>query len=601
MIAGVLLLCCLPGQGQGQGQGQSRRNKTPSTRLAAERKKQAQSLLIALAGEVRSFQDQTLRARLLARIAEALWEADAEQGRSLFIKSWEAADSADASDSEKSSQRSTNVRRDTLVVIAQRDRVLAEELLEKLRADETANAKGATESTPWTLQNALQQRLDLADRLLRAGDTQRAAEFADPALSNVTVSTIDFLTVLRDKDPAAADARYARLLQQAAVNQSADANTVSLLAAYVFFPRLYLFYDEEGAGGGSWQTPQPPPANVSPELRLMFFKTAAEIMLRPLPPPNSEQVAALVPARFMLMRRLMPLFDQFAPRELTDQIQAQFEVLNSQVSERLREAEDELTERGITPEKTDVEQQQSLLDQIERAGSSDERDYLYFKLASLAAGREDSDARNYVSRIADTDFRKQAQQWIDWELAGRAVKRKNVDVALEIIRTSEMSHIQQVLILTRCARLVDRERASTLLDEATAAARRLDSLEDRARALLAIANSMSAVDPVRVWETLFEAVKAANSSDTFNGDNGILPLSLRTKHEIYMSNDSFPEFEIKGVFGEVAGKDFDRAVQLAHGFQRGPARANATIAICRAVLNERQTTPGSKSSPAAKK
>ena len=47
------------------------------------------------------FSDQTLRARSLARIADALWQVDAEQGRLLFRKAWEAAEVADQESDRK--------------------------------------------------------------------------------------------------------------------------------------------------------------------------------------------------------------------------------------------------------------------------------------------------------------------------------------------------------------------------------------------------------------------------------------------------------------------------------------------------------------------
>ena len=47
---------------------------------------QARSLLIALSSDARTFNDPTLRARSLARIADALWTVDAEQGRLMFRK-----------------------------------------------------------------------------------------------------------------------------------------------------------------------------------------------------------------------------------------------------------------------------------------------------------------------------------------------------------------------------------------------------------------------------------------------------------------------------------------------------------------------------------
>ena len=46
-----------------------------------QRKALGLSLLVSLANDARNYQDQRLRARTLSRIADALWEADPEQGR----------------------------------------------------------------------------------------------------------------------------------------------------------------------------------------------------------------------------------------------------------------------------------------------------------------------------------------------------------------------------------------------------------------------------------------------------------------------------------------------------------------------------------------
>ena len=84
----------------------SQKTKTPDAKLEAERiqkerQAQARLLLISLASDARSFRDQALRARSLARIADALWEVDAEQGRTLFRKAWEAAEIAQREANER--------------------------------------------------------------------------------------------------------------------------------------------------------------------------------------------------------------------------------------------------------------------------------------------------------------------------------------------------------------------------------------------------------------------------------------------------------------------------------------------------------------------
>jgi hypothetical protein len=66
-----------------------------------ERRAKARALLVALSSDARTFHDETLRARSLARIADALWQVDAEQGRLLFRKAWDAAEVADIESDKK--------------------------------------------------------------------------------------------------------------------------------------------------------------------------------------------------------------------------------------------------------------------------------------------------------------------------------------------------------------------------------------------------------------------------------------------------------------------------------------------------------------------
>ncbi|HKP84045.1 MAG TPA: hypothetical protein VJT69_18655 [Pyrinomonadaceae bacterium] len=573
------------------------RIKAGADNLATDRIKQAHSILITLASEAGSFRDQKLRARSLARIADTLWEVDPEQSRSLFRKSWEAGETADAdSGSYNLGEEPSNLRREILTLVAKRDRSLAEEFLQKLEAAQEATiTQPVSETRSSELPAALQQRLNLAENLVRSGDIKRALEFADMALGNVSTSTLDFLTLLRDKDPVAADTRYTIMLRQTGSNPLADANAISLLASYVFTPRMYVTFNRQGGADASWTRTIFPPANVSPQLRLMFFQVAHSVLSRPSLPPDQDQTTTGIPGKFMVVRRLMPLFEQYGPAPLADAMRGQLEALNALVSEGVRASEKEWAERGIAPEKSLAAQEEPLLDQVERANSSDERDALYFKLASVALSKDDQNARNYVSKIADAEFRQQAQRWIDWALAVRAIKKKKADTALELARTVELSHLQRVWILTQSAKLlvsIDREKSLSVLEQALAESRRLESSEDRPRALLAIANAVMVIEPTRVWDTIFEAVKAANSSEGFSGEDGLLSVSINNKKQILAKKfDYVPDFEIKGIFSEIAKKDFDRAVQLAHGFQREAARANATIAICRHLLNDKLTRP----------
>jgi hypothetical protein len=333
-------------------------------RILRERRANAQSLLISLASDADRYGDSKLRARTLARIASALWDADAERARALFRKAWDAAESVDQEAQRKlqeeikeqqakrgsyAVQNPPSIRAEVLRLAARRDRKLGEELLAKLNAEKKQEASEATDR----LRNfragseADSQRLNLARQLLDT-DVERAIQFADPALGNINQESLDFLSYLREKDAAAADQRYAALLAMADSNLQSDANTVSMLSSYLFTPHTFVTFDNNGSSVSSTSRNNTPPT-VSPQLRDAFFRTAANILLRPLAPQGQDQTSSGVQGKYLMMKRLMPLFEQFAPKETVEAVRTQMEALTNLVPEDARQRDDNTLREGIRP------------------------------------------------------------------------------------------------------------------------------------------------------------------------------------------------------------------------------------------------------------
>jgi len=86
-----------------------------------------------------------------------------------------------------------------------------------------------------------------------------------------------------------------------------------------------------------------------------------------------------------------------------------------------------------------ADQVDSLLAEIEKAKSSNERDQLYFKLALLELAKDDLKARDDISKIEESGFRKRAQAWVDWGLAMSAIRNNKVEIALEILRVGDLT------------------------------------------------------------------------------------------------------------------------------------------------------------------
>ena len=557
---------------------------------AQARQQQAASLLLSLSTDARSFRDLTLRARSLASIADLLWDVDRDQARVLFTKAWDAAETA-----ERENNTSVNLRDEVLKLAARHDRALAETFLDTIKKAEPDEQPDDSRNSLWGPPDALQKRLNLARNLLTAGDTKRALEFAEPALGTPTIATLNFLTQLRNKDAAAADRFYAKMLGHSFSGGPQDANTVSLLSSYLFTPRTYVMFVEDGHAETAWNPVPLPPINVDPQLRLNFFQTAAGVLLQPVSPAEKTQNPGALVIRYMVAQRLLPFFDQYAPAALATSLRSQIEMLREVVSEDVRNTENEWVRKGTDPANEEFkDREKSMLDQIDRAKTSAERDDLYLKLAILALENNKPTARDYADKIDESELRKQVLAWVDWETALRAVGQKNSEAALALVKRGELTHIQRVWILTQVAGLFaksDRDKALTLTNDAIAEAARIDNSDpDRARGFFAIANALQGLDVVRTWEIAFDAVKAGNAAESFTGEDGAIPLSLRSSNQILQRSDPFPEFDIRGIFGKLTAVDANRTIELARAFQGEGPRAIATIAIAKALLSS-ETRP----------
>jgi hypothetical protein len=590
--------------------GNNKPAKDPEAeRILKERRANAQSLLINLAADARNFSDQTLRARTQARIADILWEADQERARTMFRAAWDAAEIADKEGRERlqqdirQQQSKTGgggyavasppaIRREVMRLAAQRDRALGEEFLGKFKEQKEREAEDVKKSSRNALDvdERVSQRLLLAGQLLDAGDIERAMQFADPVLGGINMQSVDFLSTLREKDSAAADQRYAAMLANAPTSPQSDANTVSLLSSYIFTPHLYIAF--QGAGVSSAQISRSVPPDTSAGLRDVFFRTAASILLRPWATPGQDQTTAGPDGQYLVTKRLMPLFEKYAPPETTTALHAQLEALASVASNNARQRDDESVNRGLGPEKPASDREQLLLDRIDRAKTSTERDQLNLQLALFLAGKGELRARDYVSKIDDTEMRNSARTFVDGSMAGQAINKKDTDRALELARTGELTHLQKSWLLAQTAKLLsktDRDRALGLIDDAASEARRIEvSDPDSPRAFFGVANALLTLNRVAAWDAMSDAVKASNSAEKFCGDDGHLVLRMITKGMNAVSANPVADFDVAGIFAALAIEDYERALELAHGFAHEAPRANAVIAIARSVLEEKK-------------
>ena len=113
------------------------------------------------------------------------------------------------------------------------------------------------------------------------------------------------------------------------------------------------------------------------------------------------------------------------------------------------------------------------------------------------------------------------------------VEKKQPEQAVEIAHKGELTQVLKTWVLTESAKLLvktDKDKALEVVDQAATEARRIDvSDPNLPRTLVAVANALRLVDPGRVWDATFDAVKAANSAEGFTGEDGELVLKFQSK------------------------------------------------------------------------
>lgn len=582
--------------------------------LEAQRRVVAVSLLTTLADEARSFRDLALRARVEARAADAFWDTDEDKARMLFRRAWEEADVADAEAARRQNEemkrqqqsggsfvmrRPRDLRSEVLRLAAKRDAKLGEEFLKKLAEAEEQAAKDAADPRfdPASAPIEAAKRLQLARRLLDDGLVDRAMQFASPALGSVYRESINFLSALREKNATAADQAFLALLARVQRDPASDANTVSGLSSYAFTPFLYITFSKDGGGNMSQERRDQPAPQLSAAVSKAFFNVASEILLRPLAPPDQDQTTSGRVGKYLIIRRLLPLFEQYAP-EQAQLLKTQSAALAGDVPAADRgSGENRALTRGIVPEDVSRNPLERMQERLDRARTSEERDAIYADYAVALSGKGDPKARELIDKIENAELRQNVRGYVDFQSAQQAVTNGDANEAARIAKNGELTSPQRIWTYTRASRLLlktDSPRAVELLEEAAAEARRISgNSPDRAKGLFAVATLLIQTDRVRAWEFVAEALKAANGSEGFTGEDSTVSSMLRSSQMVLVTNASAEEFDLLGVFRSLAKDDLNRAVEAAKSFTAEGPRAVATLAIARAILEKSPNEPTS--------
>ena len=611
----------------------SKRRSREAANKAIRLRKQALATLAASADEARTLDHWDERAHVLTVLAEALWLADKESARAAFREAWEAATAADKAaqeseggaglDAAVDGDTATEARDEVLTKAASRDRELAETFLGALLAAEN---KEATETrrpaTPQrldsrrTLSAGGQRRLALAYALLNRAEWARAAEIAAPlVLEGVSADLVTFLLRLREADARAADQLYLSLLERTRANvTNADENDALLLASYIFSPQFLVAVDAGGAAQFrvvTYNRAVTRSANDSPPVaartRVVFFETAASILLRPPQAyGDAAQEANAVARSFFAVERLLPIFEREATQYAVA-LRSQRENLANRIDAHRRQQLSGQAARERVTSTNASDPLSSGASELARARTEDERDRLRLKLVKTAARRKlCGEAKRFAAEITDAGHRQAAGVFV---LANQIATisdafaentEDDYERAAEFVKKSDAPSFIRAWGLAQAASMAKRRnrhaRARELLGEASVYAAQSEvNTGQRTAAFAMLAKVASAIADERAWEWLTEAAQAANSAEDFDSERSsfsVLPTeaATMTNEDETAENDfriSSDDFRLDRAFTSMSKLDAERAFLAARRLESRTARLLVATAVARSVLEQR--------------
>ncbi|HLG15716.1 MAG TPA: hypothetical protein VJH03_14615 [Blastocatellia bacterium] len=557
----------------------------------------ALALLDQILEQSKSFEDDEVRIRVQAQIADLLWQRDEPRARRLFEAAFRAIASTKLPPQDKTAPPSYvganshyPLRSDVIRLVSSHDPALAARFVDSV-VDQPPNVDPKflassygtySESAMLQLQFALYithsdptRAGQIAGTFLQKGDFPRAASILRPLRSSVAWL---------------ADDLFAQAVARLKQSDTISADSVRYLADYVFpdFGEGTIRFTN-GARMEAANTA------ISAELKAQFMELAynATAQWTRAAQKNGDRgansrAADIESPESRIARLLLPYFDQHMPDKLA--------AIRAQVSEAFATSTGgSEPNRGATLSGT-VE---DFLSRAERATDAKEKDLLYANALTRAVRNRDfGGARTILERISNERMRSQLDSTIRraideerYSEARRTLDSGDLDTAYALI--SELSDPRRrISMLGNLAiSLLNRkenELSLQVLDEAKRLAGGATGTE-RAVELLRLADLAARLDPERGFEDVKLAVEAINQARVASQWQRIETVSDAKSGVTTRTNIGLGSFGLAfpSGFSLLARTDFDRALLLAQAVEPKEASALAQLAVCRSALGRR--------------
>ena len=603
--------------------------KVENTPNLAELRQRGIDLAQQVGEEATGIDDRRSAAIIQAVAADVLWPYRKEPARNLFRRAFETAatyyketldDNRQQLDKQIWSSRG-DVRVEVIKLINKRDPKMGAEYNEKFvesksreeleraaRAAASGQSQGTSESKFFGGNSAATAGLMEAANTLLNEDPKMAVDVARRAVDlSVSPAFVMFISALSRRDRAAADGLFLHALQGLSAAQTPLPGQLLALSAYPFGEGQIRVRD--GSGSSGWGFGKPENFEVNPQHVQKFLVVALNTLQR-----LADSSITLLPdaaSRLSIALYAAKVFESkvaaFHPtlQDQWQEISSRLESLNPAGAGQsiLQAIERDNEHREARP--ADASQQQSgsrqrgmvedLLERAQKTNNFAERDGLYSDAALAAENAGDpSRALDIIGRMSDMTLRGKMSSWINFNASEKAIREKRYDEARQYALGVDETDLRAYLFFQIAEKMFsgnDRDRATELLEEAARRAVEADDTQEKVRALCGVADLFLKIDQSRSFSLAETAVRAANKvpADKLNlveGGSRMTRLS-RTASGTRTNSTEVGGFDLRKVFGRLAGYNFDRSLALAQVIENKSVRYWVLIAVAESAFVKR--------------
>jgi hypothetical protein len=544
-------------------------------------------LLDSLTEKVKEIENEQLKIRLQAKVADALWPYNGVRARKQFEDAFRAIDSikSPARQRDTASPNDINtvigavltspkfeLRHEVLQMVSRHDYGFADTLM-KLIKDAPTEEKAERTITNNSFEQVMQS-LHLANMMAET-DPERAAQIARNSLRSgfhPWLSTT--LMAIRHKNPSLANQVFYEAM---AVVQREQFPSFE----HIFYLAVYAGPDEGESMSGRDISLDP----VRFAVMEPFLTFAHQAIIRQLTAEQEGQRSDGQPITAMpkvvpdMLRSILRLFDKCRP-DLAASIRARLGAIAGSLSIQ------QLDTLSRPQAKQDL---QELLSRAEATGNPQQKDDLYIRAAMLAF-RQDNGIDHAISiaqKIGNYQDRLYITSLIRYQAGMKAIM-VGKDLETGYSYAKEVTHLMsRAEIFDQLAQRFlankDRFRASEMLDEIEKWLSKADHGPRKAEALLRIARTAASYDPLRGFEFMQAAVKAVNAADF---DPEVQKKAFgKGKYAKLMIPLTIDRLDFQPSFSLLAKSDFDRAILLAQSLEKKEALVMAQLSVCHAILS----------------